>query len=80
MNAILGMAQLLEETPLNPEQKKYLEIMTSNGDALLELINSILDLAKIESGRLALEQAGFDLETVSMDRRDLGCPRTSEGT
>jgi two-component system, sensor histidine kinase and response regulator len=64
MNAILGMAQLLEETPLNPDQKKYLEIMTNSGDALLDLINGILDLAKIESGRLSLEEAGFDLESV----------------
>ncbi|MGA2411343.1 MAG: response regulator, partial [Candidatus Binataceae bacterium] len=64
MNALLGMAQLLRETPLNPEQKKYLEIMSHNGDALLDLINSILDLAKIESGRLALERASFDLDTV----------------
>jgi two-component system, sensor histidine kinase and response regulator len=64
MNAILGMAQLLEETPLNPEQKKYLEIMTGNGDALLDLINGILDLARIESGRLSLEQAAFELENL----------------
>ncbi len=64
MNAILGMAQLLEETSLNPDQKKYLEIMTNNGDALLDLINGILDLARIESGRLSLEEAKFDLETV----------------
>jgi two-component system, sensor histidine kinase and response regulator len=64
MNAILGMAQLLEETTLNPNQRKYLEIMTNNGDALLELINGILDLARIESGRLSLEEAGFDLESV----------------
>ncbi|HTT75851.1 MAG TPA: PAS domain S-box protein [Candidatus Binataceae bacterium] len=64
MNAILGMAQLLQETPLDPDQKKYLDIMAANGDALLDLINGILDLAKIESGRLSLEQAGFDLETV----------------
>jgi signal transduction histidine kinase/DNA-binding response OmpR family regulator len=64
MNAILGMAQLLEETPLNPDQRKYLEIMGNNGDALLDLINGILDLARIESGRLSLEQAGFDLETL----------------
>ena len=35
MNAILGMAQLLEETPLNSDQRKYLEIMSNNGDALL---------------------------------------------
>jgi two-component system sensor histidine kinase/response regulator len=64
MNAILGMAQLLEETPLNSDQKRYLEIMTNNGDALLELINGILDLARIESGQLALEQAGFHLESI----------------
>src|SRR6202140_3565796 len=64
MNAILGMAQLLEETPLNLDQKRYLEIMTNNGDALLELINGILDLARIESGQLALEQVGFNLESI----------------
>src|SRR5882757_3939834 len=64
MNAILGMAQLLEETTLTKDQSRYLEIMTANGDALLDLINGILDLARIESGRLYLEQAGFDLETL----------------
>jgi CheY-like chemotaxis protein len=64
MNAILGMAQLLEEATLNLDQKRYLEIMTHSGDALLELINGILDLARIESGQLSLEQAGFDLESV----------------
>jgi PAS domain S-box-containing protein len=64
MNAILGMAQLLEETPLNPDQKRYLEIMINSGDALLDLINGILDLARIESGRLSLEQAAFDLERM----------------
>src|SRR6202040_3332348 len=64
MNAILGMAELLEETPLNSDQKKYLEIMTNSGDALLELINGVLDLARIESGQMSLEQAGFDLESV----------------
>jgi signal transduction histidine kinase/CheY-like chemotaxis protein len=64
MNAILGMAELLADSPLRPEQKKYLEIMTHNGAALLDLINGILDLARIESGQLLLEQAGFDLESV----------------
>jgi two-component system sensor histidine kinase/response regulator len=64
MNAILGMAQLLEETRLDPDQHRYLEIMTNNGDALLDLINGILDLARIESGRLSLEQSAFDLESL----------------
>jgi signal transduction histidine kinase len=64
MNAILGMADLLVESPLNPEQKKYLEIMSYNGAALLDLINGILDLARIESGRLLIEDLGFELESV----------------
>ena len=61
MNAILGMADVLTETPLNAEQRKYLDTMVSNGNSLIELINGILDLAKIDSGRLVLEEAKFDL-------------------
>ncbi len=65
MNAILGMADLLwEDTTLTSEQRKYLDTMRSNGNALLYLINDILDLAKIESGRLSLESIGFDLEEL----------------
>ncbi|MGH8012440.1 MAG: response regulator [Candidatus Binataceae bacterium] len=61
MNAILGMADLLAETPLNDEQRKYLSIMINNGAALLDLINDILDFARVESGNLVLEAANFDL-------------------
>jgi PAS domain S-box-containing protein len=64
MTAILGMAELLADTPLGDEQRRYLEIMDNNGHALLELINSILDLAKVESGRLTLEQVDFNLRDV----------------
>jgi two-component system, sensor histidine kinase and response regulator len=64
MNAILGMVDLLSETSLTPEQRKYLGTLTSNGDALLTLINGILDLARIESGRLSLEQTEFELEEL----------------
>ncbi len=65
MNAILGMVELLwEDGTLNSEQRRYLDIMRSNGNALLHLINDILDLAKIESGRLSLESLGFDLEEL----------------
>ena len=55
MTAILGMAELLAEGELNAEQRRYIEILCNNGNALLDLINSILDLAKVESGRLTLE-------------------------
>ena len=65
MNAILGMAELLEETALNPDQKKFLAIMRNNGDALLALINDILDLAKVEAGRLTIERVDFDLEALT---------------
>ncbi|MGH7934257.1 MAG: ATP-binding protein, partial [Candidatus Binataceae bacterium] len=61
MNAILGMADLLSETALSNEQRKYLSIMMNNGAALLDLIDDILDFARVESGKLALETEDFDL-------------------
>ncbi len=61
MNAILGMADLLCDTPLSSEQQRYANMIRTNGDALLELINGILDLAKVESGRMNIELADFDL-------------------
>ena len=64
MTAILGMAELLAEGELNAEQRRYIEILGNNGHALLDLINSVLDLAKVESGRLTLERVGFDLREV----------------
>jgi len=64
LNAVLGMADLMLETPLNDEQRRYLETMADNGNTLLELINGILDLARVESGRLVLESVEFDLEAL----------------
>jgi len=64
MNAILGTADLLSETSLNAEQGRYVGTLVSNGNALLELINSVLDLARMESGRLSLETTTFDLVEV----------------
>lgn len=61
LNAIIGMAELLSETSMNSEQQEYVRITRTAGDALLALINDILDLSKVEAGQLHLEKADFDL-------------------
>ena len=61
MNAIVGMADLLWETPLSPDQREYVRIFRGAGDQLLDLINDILDLSKIESGRMEIAEIEFDL-------------------
>jgi len=64
MNAILGLARLLQSTPLSAEQADRLAKIEASGHHLLSLVNDILDLSKVESGHLALERADFDLATV----------------
>jgi PAS domain S-box-containing protein len=64
MNAVLGMADMLAEGDLNAEQRHYLDIIRSNGVSLLDLINDILDLAKIESGHLSFEEVDFDIREL----------------
>ncbi len=61
MNAIIGMADLLGESPLNREQQKYVRIFRSASEDLLTLINDILDISKVESGLLQLDITTFDL-------------------
>jgi len=64
MNAIIGMADLLWESPLNPEQREYVRIFRRAGNNLLDLINDILDLSKIEAGGMEIARIEFDLSDV----------------
>jgi two-component system, sensor histidine kinase len=61
LNGILGMTQLLLLSPLDDEQRSHMQTVRSSGDVLLVLINDLLDLAKIEAGKLDLEQRNFHL-------------------
>ncbi|MDH5327166.1 MAG: response regulator [Gammaproteobacteria bacterium] len=61
MNGLLGMLSLLEDSQLNSEQSEHVEIAKNSGETLLILLNDILDVSKIESGKMSLEQADFNL-------------------
>lgn len=67
LNILLGMADLLEETPLNKDQLYYLDISKKAGNNLLNIVNDILDISKIEAGLLNLEKTEFDLEEITRD-------------
>ena len=64
LNAVLGMSELLRETPLDGEQHQFLRALSFSADQLLALINDLLDVAKIESGQIQFERVPFRLDEV----------------
>jgi len=64
MNAIVGMVELLTSTTLSDEQKEYLEMLKISANNLLDIINNVLDISKIEAGQLELEKTAVDLQEV----------------
>lgn len=64
MNGVLGMLELLADTPLNQQQEKYLNISRQSGESLLYIINDILDFSKVEAGKLCIEERPFDLNQL----------------
>jgi two-component system sensor histidine kinase/response regulator len=71
MNAIIGMAELLSDTSLSKEQRGFVDTLGKAGDALLSLINDILDLSKIEAGDIELEEIDFDLAELVEETCDV---------
>src|SRR5690606_36441862 len=75
MNAVIGFAQLLAESPLNGEQREFVDTLCSSGQMLLTLINDLLDFSKIEAGKLTLESIPFDPAQAVGDIAELLAPR-----
>ncbi len=78
MNAVLGMLGLLAETPLNSEQHGYVKKVRTAADALLRILNDILDFSRLEAGAIELESGHFSLDELIQEVTDLFAAATEE--
>jgi PAS domain S-box-containing protein len=78
LNAVIGMTSLLLDTPVTEEQRDFAQTIRSSGEALLTIINDILDYSKMELGKLELERQAFDLRRCIEESLDLLSPKAGE--
>ncbi len=71
LNGVLGMVELLKDTPLTAQQERYLDTVHTSGEVLLSVINDILDFSKIEAGKMPIESVDFDLEKLVFGCADI---------
>ncbi|MBW1645876.1 MAG: response regulator [Deltaproteobacteria bacterium] len=71
MNGMLGIAALLNDTPLTPKQQQFVRTIIQSGESLLSIINDILDFSKIEAGKLKLETVDFNLRNIVEETVDI---------
>ncbi len=64
MNGVIGMLEMLRDTPLDDNQKHYIDVIHRSGETLLSIINDILDYSKIEAGKMRLEETTFELDEL----------------
>ncbi len=78
MNGILGMTELLLATPLSDKQRRFAQAVRRSGEALLEIVDDVLDFSEVEAGRLALVHVDFPLRGVVEDALEMLAPRAHE--
>ena len=71
MNGVLGITNLLKDTPLNPQQTQYVNTIENSGKSLLTIINDILDYSKIEAGKMTLERIDFNIDELVSEASSL---------